>query len=105
MYNELSKEAKKQLINKYVGTKKGKALSDTLNRLLLEGLVLIVCFVIVLVAIFVADLASWYWIVAILSLIFGLVFLIGQHLLRMKEYNKFFNQLNKTEKNKLTKLK
>ena len=105
MYNELSKEAKKQLRIKYEGTKKGKNLTSTLNRLLIEGLFLIVCFIIIVIAIMIADLSGWYWVVAILSLVFGVIFFVGQYILRMKEYSKFFNQLNKTEKNKLTKCK
>ena len=105
MFKDLSKEAKKQLISKYDNTKKGKNLKGTLDRLFFEGVFLIVCFIVVVIAIIVADLSNWYLVIAILSLVFGCIFLVGQHTLRIKEYNKFYNQLNKTEKNKLTKAK
>ncbi len=105
MYNELTKEAKKELKNKYENTKKGKTLTDTLNRLFFEGLFLVVCFIVIVAAIFIADLSGWYWVIAILTIIFGVIFLVGQHIIRIKEYNRFFSQMTKTEKNKLTKSK
>ncbi len=105
MYKELSKESKKQVRTKYEKTKKGKGLSATLNRLFIEGAFLIICFFVIVVAIFVADLSWGYWTVAGLTIIFGVIFLVGQHTIRIKEYNKFFSQLSKTEKNQLTKNK
>ena len=103
MYCDLSKEAKKQLRLKYEKTKRGKDLSNTLNRLLIEGIILIVCFVVMSFAIVTTDLSGWYWLIAILTIVFAVIFLVGQYIIRKKEYNHFFNQLSKTEKNKLTK--
>ncbi|MGN1372314.1 MAG: hypothetical protein ACI4XM_08595 [Candidatus Coprovivens sp.] len=103
MYCDLSKEAKKQLRLKYEKTKRGKDLSNTLNRLLIEGIILIVCFVVMSFAIVTTDLSGWYWLIAILTIVFAVIFLVGQYIIRKKEYNNFFNQLSKTEKNKLTK--
>ena len=105
MFKDLSKEAKKELINKYNNTKKGKNLSNTLNRLFFEGIFLFFCFIVILIAVIVIKLSKWYLVVGILSMVFGCIFLVGQHIIRIKEYNNFLNQLNKIEKNKLTKMK
>ena len=66
---------------------------------------LIICFVVIVGAIYIVDLSKWYWIIAVITLVFGLVFLIGQFIIRRQEYDKFLGQLTKTEKNKLTKSK
>ena len=105
MYKELSKEAKKNLIKKYEMTKKGKSMSANLNRLVFEGIFCLFAFIVILIAMFVADLAWWYWFFTGLTLICGILFLVGQHLIRMKEYNNFLKHMNKNEKNLLTKIK
>ena len=105
MYKELAKSGKKELRKKYETSKRGKELVKILNRLFLEGVFLIICFVVIVGAIYIVDLSKWYWIIAVITLVFGLVFLIGQFIIRRQEYDKFLGQLTKTEKNKLTKSK
>ncbi len=105
MYKYLSKAAKKELIRQYTNTERGKNLSVTLNRLVGEGLFCLVAFVVILISVLRGELAAWYWIFIVLTFIAGVVFLVGQQLIRRKEYNKYFRELSKTEKNKLTKSK
>ncbi len=98
MYNKLSKEEKKIIKNKYAATKKGKDLTDNLNRLFIEGLLSIGSSIVIVVFIFIYKLAWWYWFFAGLTLLCGVIFLIGQYSIRMKEYNKFLVHDNKKRK-------
>ena len=106
MYKDLSKEEKKKVANKYISTKRGKDLSKTLDRLVLEGFFLIFCFVAIVGALLFTNISGWYyWAVAIITIIFAAIFLIGQYIIRSKEHRTYFEQLSKTEKNRLTKNK
>lgn len=106
MYKSLSKEEKKNVREEYIRTKRGKDLSERLNRLVLEGSFLILCFVVITTCIFIFDLAWWYWCVAVMCIICAPVLLIGQHNIRIGEYNKFIlvnNKLKTAAKRKTTK--
>ncbi len=105
MFKELDNKSKVEIMKKYANTNKGKGLSSTLDRLLIESLVLFISTVLIIVAVIIADLPTWCLGVAGLTLVFGLVFFIGQQNIRIKEYNKFLEHLSKSEKNKLTKRK
>ncbi len=105
MFKELDNKSKIEVMKKYKNTSKGKGLATTLDRLLVEALILFVCTIFVIVAVIIADWPLWSLGVAGLTLIFGLIFFIAQNNIRNKEYNKFLSQLNKSEKNKLTKRK
>ncbi len=103
MYKDLSKEEKKSLRFEYVKTKKGYEMMARLNRLVFEGLFCLATFLITIGAIFILDLSSWYWFFVGLTLICGILFLSGQYIIRMKEYNKFYLGKYKNVKKKLTK--
>ena len=105
MYKELANDSKKELRKKYENSKRGNELTKTLNRLFIEGVFLIICFFVIVGAIYIADLSKWYWVIAVITILFGIIFIVGQSIIRRQEYNKFFRQLTKTEKNKLTKSK
>ena len=105
MFKELDNKSKMTVMKKYANTNKGKGLAATLDRLVIESLILFICTPVIIVAILVADWPLWSLGVAGLTLIFGLIFFIGQNSIRNKEYNKFLSQLPKSEKNKLTKRK
>ncbi len=96
MYKELSKEEQKVIREKYKVTKKGEELIPRLNRLMIEGIFLIVCCFVIVGAILIFKLPWWYWCVAILTVICGPVFLVGQHMIRVGEYDKFITSLPKT---------
>jgi len=89
VYKELNKEEKKLIRNKYEKTKKGQNLIVILNRLVIEGIFLIICFFIIVGAILIFDLAWWYWCFAIMTIICGPLFLITQYIIRISEYNKY----------------
>lgn len=95
MYKNLSKEDKKEVRENYKKTKKGEKLSHTLNRLVIESFFLLLCFCVVIGAIFIYKLAWWYWCFAIMILIASLVFFIAQYRIRIGEYNKFVKANNK----------
>ena len=105
MFKELDNKSKIEVMKKYANTNKGKGLAATLDRLLIESIVLFVSTVLVIGAVIIADWPLWSLGIAGMTLISGLVFFIAQLKIRHKEYNKFLAQLNKTEKNKLTKRK
>ena len=105
MFKELDNKSKIEVMKKYANTNKGKGLSATLDRLLIESIILFVSTVFVIGAVIIADWPLWSLGVAGMTLVSGLVFFVGQLKIRHKEYNKFLAQLNKTEKNKLTKRK
>ena len=103
MYQDLTDEEKKSLRFEYVKTQKGYEMIARLNRLVLEGLFCLVTFVVTICAIFILDLASWYWAFVGLTLFCGILFLVGQYKIRMREYNKFYLGKYKNVKKKLTK--
>lgn len=105
MYSKLSYEEKKKVRTNYSSTKKGRELSANLDRLLVEGVISIISCVVIVTCIFVYHLAWWYWCFAALTLLCGVIFLIGERFIRLREYNKFLVHDNKTKKNKLTKKK
>jgi len=105
MYHILTKGQKKDLKDKYRISKRGQSMLPRLNRLVLEGLFLIIFPIVVIVVGFVTDEMYWWmWTLALGCLFVGLVFLIGQHIIRTNEYNNFLNFQNDLKK-KLTKRK
>jgi nucleoside recognition membrane protein YjiH len=105
MFKELDYKSKIEVMKKYSKTNKCKGLASTLDRLLIEALILFVSTVLIIGAVIIADWPLWTLGVAGMTFIFGLIFFIGQYKIRNKEYNKFLSQMNKSEKNKLTKRK
>ena len=105
MFKELDYKSKVEVMKKYAKTNKGKDLAATLDRLLIEAVVLFVSTVVIIGAVFIADMPKWWLGVAGIILMFGLIFFFTQLNIRNKEYNNFLNHLNKSEKNKLTKRK
>jgi hypothetical protein len=106
MYKYLTKEEKAELRNSYLKTKRGSNLSYTLNRLVLEGGFLLICTMVIIGAgLFTNEMEWWMWTLAGLTTFCGIVFLTGQYIIRMKEYNKFLKSDYKPGKKKLTKIK
>ena len=105
MFKELDYKSKVEVMKKYAKTNNGKCLSSTLDRLLIEAVILFVSSILIIGAVIITDWPLWTLGVAGMTFIFGLIFFIGQYKIRNKEYNKFLSQLNKSEKNKLTKRK
>ena len=106
MYKDLTKEEKRELRANYEKTKKGSSLTFTLNKLIVEGLFLLICTVVVIGAgLFTNEMAWWMWTLAGLTTFCGLLFLIAQYIIRIKEYNKFLRYDYKPSKKKLTKSK
>jgi len=105
MFKELDYKSKLEVMKKYANTNKGKGLALTLDRLLIESIVLFVSTILIIVAVIITDFPLWTLGVAGITLIFGLIFFLAQLKIRNKEYNNFLNHMNKSEKNKLTKRK
>ena len=97
MYQKLTIEEKNNFKKEYKKTKKGSSLTKTLNRLVVEGMFLLVSCLIIICATLIYKLDWWYWFAAGLMLFCGTVFLIVQHKIRLKEYNNFL----KVGKNKI----
>ncbi len=90
-YKDLDKKEKKELVLKYFNTPKGRKLLPILNRLVIEGIVLLISAVVILVYGFTTHLAWWYYTAMVTCVIAGVIFLIVQYNIRMKEYNKTLN--------------
>ena len=95
MYHYLSKDEKKTTRNKYVKTKKGQEMTTRLNRIFLEGIFCLGSFIVILVSFFICKLDWWYLFFAGLTLLSGIIFIVGQHLVRMTEYNNFLKATKK----------
>ncbi|HAB67050.1 MAG TPA: hypothetical protein DCE23_06755 [Firmicutes bacterium] len=108
MYSNLSKDEKKDLRERFKKTNKGSNVLEPLNRLLVEGIFLIICAIIIVGATYIFHYKWWLYFTAAIIFIFGLFFLIAQHIIRIKNYNNYLNYINKNKsnrKNKLTKKK
>ena len=105
MFQELDYKSKLVVMKKYAKSEKGKELTKSLDRLFIYSLIEFISTILIIGAVIFADWNKWWLGVAGIFLITGLVFFVGQLKIRHKEYNKFLTQLNKTEKNKLTKRK
>ena len=105
MFKELDYKSKIEVMKKYAKTNKGKGLSSTLDRLLIEAIILFVSSILIIGAVIITDWPLWTLGVSGITFIFGLIFFIGQLKIRNKEYNKFLTSMKKDEKNKLTKRK
>jgi ABC-type transport system involved in Fe-S cluster assembly fused permease/ATPase subunit len=100
-YKELSKKEKINLQMKYYNTPRGRKLLPILNRLVIEGVFLLICVPVILVCIFLFKLAWWYYLVLVTCIVAGITFLVVQNNIRMKEYNKTLNDksiMNKKKK-------
>ena len=105
MYSILTKEQKKELKAKYRNSKRGAQMLPRLNRLVFEGLFLIIFPVIlIIVGIFTKEMYWWMWTLLVACIIAALVFLLGQLIIRNNEYENFLKYQNELKK-KLTKRK
>ena len=95
MYNKLNKEEKKTIRNKYARTKRGTTLLKMYRRIFLDGIVCFLCAVGIQIGIIFGPLPKWYGILTIVLVVMTLVFIISQHILKIKEYNKFMEQSKK----------
>ena len=103
MYHILTKDEKKKLKEKYRISKRGAMMLPRLNRLIVEGLFLVVFPIALLIVGFVTkEMYWWMWTLAIVCILVALVFLIGQYIIRINEYNNYLRNQNELKK-KLTK--
>ena len=103
MYQILTKDEKKSCRDKYRVSKRGAKMLPRLNRLIYEGLFLIIFPIILIIASLIINEKSWWmWTLAGACFLAGITFLIGQYLVRITEYNNFLKYQNELKK-KLTK--
>ncbi len=103
MYHILTKDEKKKLKEKYRISKRGAEMLPRLNRLIIEGLFLIVFPIALLIVGFVTkEMYWWMWTLAVVCFVSAIVFLVGQFIIRNNEYNNFLKYQNELKK-KLTK--
>ncbi len=103
MYQNLSKEEKKDVRQAFKKTNKGSDINPILNRLLIEGIICFVMAIIMIGAIVFYDYSLWLIGLIALCVICGLIFILAQRSIRFREYNKFIKLGYKKVKNKLTK--
>ncbi len=95
MYDKLSKSEKKKIDVEYRRTAKGIKLCPVLDRLIIEGIACLLFAIGITIGIIYFEFSKWYFIVVGLLVVSGIVFLIVQHNIRKKEYNKFISSKKK----------
>ncbi len=105
MYQKLTKEEKKNVVAAYKITNRGSQMYPVLNRLVIEGIICLILAIIMILAIIFFEYSVWLFALIGILIIAGLVFLIAQRKIRMKEYNRFMKLGYKNVKKKLTKKK
>ena len=103
MYQKMSKEEKKNVRNAFKKTNKGSKLNPILNRLVVEGIFCFIMAIIMIGAIVFKDYSLWLISLIIIVIICGLIFILAQRNIRLREYNRFIKVGYKNVKNKLTK--
>ena len=105
MYQKLSKEEKKDVRMTFKKTNKGDNIIPILNRLVIEGIVCFIMAIIMTGAIIFFDYSLWLIGLIAVSVICGVIFILAQRSIRLREYNKFIKLGYKKVKNQLTKKK
>ena len=104
-YKALSKEEKKEMVKSYNTSVKGKAMSFRLLKLIIEGSLLYgIAAIIIISSLFTKEFEAWMGWLTALCILAGTIFLLGQHMIRMKEYDEYLEYEYKLKK-KLTKRK
>lgn len=89
-YQRLSKEEKERVKLKYYATDKGKEMKKRLDRLLVIGSVGILFSVFLIVSGYLSNKVEWYtWVVAIILMVFSIIYVVGSIKLRGKVLNQF----------------
>ena len=94
-YKYLKEEDKKKVREEFKKTKRGASVLPILNRLILEGIVCVLLAIYLLVYTFIKKGEWWNYTLAAMLLIAGVVFLIAQLNLRIKNYNIYLNTKRK----------
>ena len=97
-YMYMPKDKKKEVRIGFKNTKVGKSATSLLNRLLVEGIACIVMGIIMFVSA-ITDKSEWhYYMLSIILIIAGVVFLVAQWIIRYAKYDKYVAELNKKSK-------
>ena len=92
-YKNLTRLQKREVAKKYLKTKKGYTLGSTLDRLVIWGLLSLACAVSFAFVALTTDpslvLKICLWILCAFMAVLGVVYLVRQHRIRMREYNRF----------------
>jgi len=98
----MSKERKKELRDKFYQTDKGKEIRKRLNRVVCYAIILFLFSLYILISHFINGDTKWYtWLVFSGCIIFGLIFMIMQNIIRKDNLNEFYEKDKKKNK-KLT---
>ncbi len=103
MYKEMTKEERKDVRKAFKKTNKGSNLTPILNRLLIEGIVCFLMAIIMIGAIVIYHYSLWLIGLIAVLVICGIIFILAQRNIRIREYNKFIKLGYKKVKNQLTK--
>ncbi len=86
-YRSLTKQERKEILNKYYQTDMGKINKNRFLRLLIYGILCITYSLVLIIEQLIKNSSLWNYIMALVMLIFGLVFLIGRHKLIIRSIN------------------
>ena len=88
-YYSLNRTEKKSLRTNYFNTKKGIEMKKMFFKLIIEGLLCLALGIYFVVSTIITNGEWWNYFLAGALFISGFTFLIGQYVVRIKEYNKF----------------
>lgn len=89
-YQRMSKEEKAKVKEKYYATEKGKEMKTRLDRLMVIGTIGICFSIFLIISGYLSHKIEWYtWVVAIILLLFSIVYIIGSIQIRGKVLNQF----------------
>ena len=88
-YNSLAKDEKRKLKDNYYKTKKGNELGKIFLRLIIEGILCLGIAIGIMVYSIFNEVAWYYYTLVVVLVISGITFLVGQAIIKNKEYNKF----------------
>ena len=91
----MTKEDKKRAKEEFKKTKRGKNILPILNRLIIEGVVCLAIALYLVIYTYIKEGIWWNYTLAGMLIIAGIIFLITQQKLRIKNYNIFLNTKRK----------
>lgn len=89
-YQRMNREEKKQCQKFYYNTEKGKEMRRRLNRLVVLGIIGILFAVFLVISGYISNEINWAtWTMAVILIIFSIIFIIGSYKLRIKCLNAY----------------
>ena len=90
----------KEKIKKFKNTKRGNKVYPTLNKLMIDGILCILCAIFLIVTTIIFKDGIYFYVLAGILVLFGIYFLYTSHRLKMHEITKMMENEKKKESKK-----